>query len=163
MGDSPAALWDGQRLHVPPLHAPEYHSDAKRIQAFIGACLDSEGEEHFRYRQAGVGGGYVWRISYGDYADGVAMTRAIGDGRFGSLLIRRPEIHTRELPVAEGAVLLATDGVLTNDSSPRGVRAQMGRVMKQWLNEGNSIGRVGSSIPMGSGDNRTLVGMRFWC
>ncbi len=161
LGDSPAAVWDGKRLYVPPLHDPEHHPDRKKLRAFLDAIGENDREEYEAYRRAGISRRYVWRVRSGDDADGVGMTRAIGDERFGKLLIRRPEIHTREVPVEAGVVVLATDGVLGGNSSPSGVRSQMAWIVEKLRRDKWPLRQVGCSGFFKSGDNRTIIAVTF--
>jgi serine/threonine protein phosphatase PrpC len=164
LGDSPVAIWNGSRLSLMPVHSAQYHEkDKASINRLIlegRQRIDSinASEDDWIYRMARIEDGYVWRQRGGDHQLGLAMTRAIGDAGMEGLLIRRADIRTYDLPIS-GMVLLASDGVL-DDDSPKAVRKLSKAIIDKAHLDDMPLNMIGKGLGKRQ-DNTTMMMMRW--
>jgi serine/threonine protein phosphatase PrpC len=149
-----------------PVHSAQYHGkDKTSINCLIRAGqlrLKLDGmkasQEDWAYKVARIQDGYVWRQRGGDHQLGLAMTRAIGDVGMNGLLIRRPAIRTYDIPVS-GMVLLASDGVL-DDDSPKAVRKLTKAIIDKARLDDTPLDVIGKGLGQRE-DNTTMMAMRW--
>ncbi|OGM98613.1 MAG: hypothetical protein A2915_02150 [Candidatus Yanofskybacteria bacterium RIFCSPLOWO2_01_FULL_41_34] len=93
LGDSPVVIYDKQgRLHTSPEHNVRSNLEERKAAEERGGIYS---------------GGYIWS-DLSDLAQGLQISRALGDAHLDGILSREPEIYTIAEPVW---VLVASDGL----------------------------------------------------
>ena len=143
IGDSPLTVFDKKKYVHMPLHSAEYYlPDRHRIE---------------KNKLGFIENGYLYSNKLHRRSGGIAMSRALGDAKFNSVLSRKPAIKCFDIST-NAKIILCSDGVL-NSSEPIKAKATMRHLIKKMC-DGVTAQEMLSDLGK-THDNSTLICVSF--
>jgi len=143
LGDSPVCVFDNNQYVHMPLHSARYNLHERQR-------IEDEGHGY-------IENGYLYSNELHPRSGGVAMTRALGDKTFNSVLSRIPPIKVFDI-TPRAVIVLASDGAINNDQPD-----EVEKTMVNFINE-TKLGKSAQEIVLQLGernDNTSLLSIQF--